>query len=181
MDSISAISVQTNLLALNASIEAARAGEHGRGFAVVAEEIRKLAEQSTVAADEVKRIVSNIQQDGSESVKSMSMLKNISEKQNEAVKKVIYAFETIKKAYEMISSNIGHIGDAVSGVNEDKERIVSSIENISAVSEETAAASEEVTSSMDQQSYAVEEVAKAAQHLNQISIRLGEEISKFRI
>lgn len=181
LDSISAISVQTNLLALNASIEAARAGEHGRGFAVVAEEIRKLAEQSSVAADEVKRIVSNIQQDGSESVKSMSMLKNISEKQNEAVKKVIYAFETIKKAYEMISSNIGHIGDAVSGVNEDKERIVSSIENISAVSEETAAASEEVTSSMDQQSYAVEEVAKAAQHLNQISIRLGEEISKFRI
>lgn len=181
LDSISAISVQTNLLALNASIEAARAGEHGRGFAVVAEEIRKLAEQSSTAAEEVKRIVSNIQEDGSASVKSMSMMKQISEKQNEAVKKVIYAFETIKKAYEMISRNIDHIGKAVSGVNDDKERIVSSIENISAVSEETAAASEEVTSSMDQQSFAVEEVAKAAQHLNQISIRLGEEISKFRI
>jgi methyl-accepting chemotaxis protein len=178
LDSISAISVQTNLLALNASIEAARAGEHGRGFAVVADEIRKLAEQSSTAADEVKRIVSNIQQDGSESVKSMSTLKSISEKQNEAVRKVILAFETIKNAYDMISKNIDSIGHAVSGVN---ELIVSSIENISAVSEETAAASEEVTSSMDQQSYAVEEVAKAAQHLNQISIKLSEEISKFRI
>lgn len=181
LDSISAISVQTNLLALNASIEAARAGEHGRGFAVVADEIRKLAEQSSTAAEEVKRIVSNIQEDGSKSVKSMTMLKSISAKQNDAVRKVIFAFETIKNAYEMISNNIDSIGHAVKGVNLDKELIVSSIENISAVSEETAAASEEVTSSMDQQSYAIEEVAKAAQHLNHISIKLSEEISKFRI
>ena len=181
LDSISAISVQTNLLALNASIEAARAGEHGRGFAVVAEEIRKLAEQSANAADQVKEIVSNIQKDGADSVKSMSELKLISEKQNNAVVKVIAAFETIKSAYQLISNNITSIGNAVSGVNEDKELIVSSIENISAVSEETAAASEEVTSSMDQQTYAVEEVARAAQDLNQISIKLSQEISNFKI
>ncbi|HSN67307.1 MAG TPA: methyl-accepting chemotaxis protein, partial [Fusibacter sp.] len=181
LDSISAISVQTNLLALNASIEAARAGEHGRGFAVVADEIRKLAEQSSNAAEQVKIIVSNIQKDGADSVKSMSELKQISEKQNAAVLKVISAFETIKKAYEMISANIGSIGQAVTGVNQDKEMIVSSIENISAVSEETAAASEEVTASMDQQTFAVDEVAKAAQDLNQISIQLSQEISKFKI
>ncbi len=181
LDSISAISVQTNLLALNASIEAARAGEHGRGFAVVADEIRKLAEQSSNAADDVKRIVSNIQADGSKSVDSMGVLKNISDKQNEAVKKVVAAFDTIRTAYEVISSNIDNIGTSVEGVNHDKEKIVSSIENISAVSEETAAASEEVTASMEQQSYAVDEVAKAAQELNQISVELNREISKFRI
>lgn len=181
LDAISAISGQTNLLALNASIEAARAGEHGRGFAVVADEIRKLAEQSAEAADEVKRIVVNIQQDGSESVKSMSNLKAIAGEQNEAVKKVISAFETIKTAYELISTNIDQIGSAVVEVNQDKERIVSSIENISAVSEETVAASQEVTSSMDQQSFAVEEVARAAQELNQISIQLNQEISKFKL
>ncbi len=181
LDAISAISVQTNLLALNASIEAARAGEHGRGFAVVADEIRKLAEQSSNAAEQVKVIVSNIQKDGADSVKSMGELKQISEKQNSAVVKVISAFETIKNAYEMISTNIGSIGQAVTGVNQDKEMIVSSIENISAVSEETAAASEEVTASMDQQTYAVDEVAKAAQNLNQISIQLNQEISKFKI
>ena len=181
LNSISAISEQTNLLALNASIEAARAGEHGRGFAVVADEIRKLAEQSANSADEVRRIVTNIQQDGKASVQSMGLLKAISDKQNTAVSKVIHSFDTIKKAYEEISHNIKQIGKSVDSVNEDKERIVSSIENISAVSEETAAASEEVTSAMDQQSYAVEEVAKAAEQLNQISIELSREISKFKI
>lgn len=181
LDSISDISVQTNLLALNASIEAARAGEHGRGFAVVAEEIRKLAEQSAKATENVRKIVGDIQQDSTKSVDSMSMLKAISDKQNEAVQKVIGAFATIKTAYQTISSNIESIGGAVKEVNTDKERIVSSIENISAVSEETAAASEEVTASMEQQTYAVEEVAKAAQELSQIAGELDREISKFII
>lgn len=181
LNAISAISEQTNLLALNASIEAARAGEHGRGFAVVADEIRKLAEQSANSADQVRHIVTNIQQDGANSVKSMSVLKEISSKQNIAVADVIKSFEVIKEAYTVIASDIQAIGEAVKGVTTDKDLIVSSIENISAISEETAAASEEVTASMTQQTFAVEEVSRAAQNLNAISIKLNQEISKFRL
>lgn len=181
LDSISAISVQTNLLALNASIEAARAGEHGRGFAVVAEEIRKLAEQSSKAADEVRDIVVNIQADSTKTVETMSELQGIANEQNQAVGAVFNSFDQISTSYNEISSQIGCIGDSVSKLTSDKDAIVSSIENISAVSEETAAASQEVSASMSQQVMAVEEVARSAEKLNDISMDLNSEIGKFKL
>lgn len=181
LDSISAIAVQTNLLALNASIEAARAGEHGKGFAVVADEIRKLAEQSSTSADQVRVIVTNIQSDSAKTVESVTQLKTIAEEQNGAVSEVLNSFDSISVSYGEISDKIKVIGSSVDKLTADKDKIVSSIENISAVSEETAAASEEVTSSMDQQAAAVEDVAKAAEKLNEISVNLNVEISKFRV
>lgn len=181
LDSISAIAVQTNLLALNASIEAARAGEHGKGFAVVADEIRKLAEQSSTSADQVRVIVTNIQSDSAKTVESVTQLKTIAEEQNGAVSEVLSSFDSISVSYGEISTKIKIIGSSVDKLTSDKDKIVSSIENISAVSEETAAASEEVTSSMDQQAAAVEDVAKAAEKLNEISVDLNVEISKFSV
>jgi methyl-accepting chemotaxis protein len=181
LETITAIADQTNLLALNASIEAARAGEHGRGFAVVAEEIRKLAEGSGEAAENIRVIVSQIQENSKTTVSIMSEVKNRTEEQGVAVSSVDEVFVQINKATAQITSVIDEVAKFIDDVNIDKDKIVASIENISAVSEESAAASQQMTASVQQETAAIEEVAKAAELLNSMADDLQREINVFKI
>ncbi len=181
IETITSITAQTNLLALNASIEAARAGEAGRGFAVVADEIRKLAEDSGNAANEIKDIVINLQTESKETVNIMNQVGEISEEQNKAVENVDGVLVKIFKSVDSIANQIELVAQEMSSINDDKNEIVAAINNISAVTEETAAATEEVTASMSQQTNAIDEVAKSAENLNVLSNKLNENINVFKI
>ncbi|CAH2215129.1 methyl-accepting chemotaxis protein [Tepidibacter aestuarii] len=181
LNTITTIADQTNLLALNASIEAARAGEHGKGFAVVADEIRKLAEGSRVATDNIKNIIDNIRKDSDNAVIIMNEVKEVSKEQVDSVNKVNDSFDIISKSVGDITYKITGIRDFIHNINEEKDLIVESIQNIAAVSEESASSSQDVNTSMQQQLLAVEEVAKLADDLNNLAMKLTDEIKVFKI
>jgi methyl-accepting chemotaxis protein len=180
VETIQGIARQTNLLALNAAIEAARAGEHGRGFAVVADEVRKLADGSSRAADEIDVAVRQVRRQIEDAAATMDRGVTQVSGVEDVSRSAEIAFEEILEGVERVRAAATSVEVAA---DENRSAVFSVEENVRAVgatAESHAASAQEVSAAAEEQSAATEELSAASVELLHAAERLKELVSGFR-
>ncbi|MFJ7405535.1 MULTISPECIES: methyl-accepting chemotaxis protein [unclassified Lysinibacillus] len=178
---ITDISEQTNLLALNASLEAARAGEAGKGFAVVAEEVRKLAEESKVAAVRISHLVSTVEGETTKIVSAINSTAEVLNIGRSIASKAGQSFEGIQNDVQILAEQIDLVSSSSEEIAASTEEVTATMEDVSLLAKQTSTNVDAVAQKAKNQATSMHEMTSIVDLLNGTAKKLQQTAGKYKV
>ncbi|WP_238902773.1 methyl-accepting chemotaxis protein [Clostridium sp. YIM B02506] len=181
-NTISAISEQINLLALNAAIEAARAGEQGRGFAVVAEEVRKLADQSSEAVNNVKGVIDKVQKSFDDlSLTSKDLLRFMDEDVNVQFEDFSSVGEQYYKDADFVNNMSSELAAMSEEINATINQVSDAVQHLAEMAQKSSENTNDIEERLNSSTSSMEEISEIAEKQSVLANNLSEMVKRFKV